>query len=72
MNNGFLVAESRKLIKPRYFALENSPLSMCEAQTGKVMMDALTGTLTNRCIVERFNFDELCKIIELPINIQFF
>jgi hypothetical protein len=41
LNNGYLIEESRKVAKSRYFALENSPLTMAEAETGKVLMDLL-------------------------------
>jgi hypothetical protein len=71
LNNGYLIAESRKVAKSRYFALENSPLTMAEAETGKVLMDALL-LPKNWHIVERFNLNELQKILELPVNIEFF
>ena len=72
MNNGLLISESRKTAKSRYFALESSPLSLAEAETGKVLMEALLGSESNRCIIERFTLDELVKIINLPVNVDFF
>ena len=35
-------------------------------------MEALLQSPKNRCIVERFNLSELNKIIELPVNVDFF
>jgi hypothetical protein len=72
MNNGLLIKEARKKAKSRYLALEDSPLSMAEAETGKVLMDALFSVKSNRCIIERFNLKEMYKIIELPVNVDFF